>query len=61
MNIRHKIWGDEIKSTSKHGHPHKDEFKKAKRLTVPAEIFEDAKKRKGPDLGTYNPMKAHKI
>ena len=48
-NIKHRVWGDEIRATSKHGHPHKDEFKKGKRLTVPAQIFEDAKKKKGPD------------
>jgi hypothetical protein len=54
-------WADVSKSTTIHGHPHKDEFYKAKRLTVPAEILEQAKKRKGPDQGSYNPNTPHRI
>jgi hypothetical protein len=43
------------------GHPHKDVFRKAQRLTLPDEIFLEAKKSKRPDQGTYNPDKRYKI
>ena len=54
-------WAEIAKSTSLQGHSHKDEFRKSKRLTVPQEIFELAKRRKGPDLGSYHPKHQHKI
>jgi hypothetical protein len=49
MKLKLTDWAQVTKSTTIHGHSHKDEFYKAKRLTVPAEILEQAKKRKGPD------------
>jgi hypothetical protein len=49
MNIKHPIWSEQQSSTALQGHAHKDEFRKSKRLTVPEEIFMQAKKRKGPD------------
>lgn len=61
MKLKMSDWEHENKSTTIHGHPHKDEFKKAKRLTVAGEILEIAKKKRGPDQGTYNPVKPHKI
>jgi hypothetical protein len=47
-------WGGEGCNGVINGHAHKDEFKKAERLTQVGEIIEKAKKRKIPDPGQYD-------
>jgi hypothetical protein len=44
-------WGADGCNPLINGHAHKDEFKKANRVTTAAQIFEEAKKRKIPALG----------
>lgn len=50
-------WGEHAGSTTVHGHAHKDEFKKQKRLTTAGQIEDEAKRRKQPAPGQYEPKK----
>ena len=54
-------WAQEHASTALQGHPHKDEFLKAPRRTIPDEVFAEQKRRHVPAPGTYDAEKPHKI
>ena len=54
-------WAKDHASTTLQGHPHKDEFLKAPRRTIPDEIGEEQKRQNSPAPGAYDAEKPHKI
>lgn len=54
-------WALEQSSTALQGHPHKDKFPKAPRLTIPEQVFAEEKRRRLPAPGAYDAEKPHTI
>ena len=59
--VRLANWAEDGKSLYSHGHLHKDEFPKGKRMTIPEQVYKDQKKRKIPAPGAYDPKNLDKI
>jgi len=54
-------WAAEGASVAHHGHGHKDEFRKARRLTIPEQVAAEERRRMVPAPGAYDAAKPQNV